>query len=162
MDFALLAQTLTIFLSPALPYLTKAGEKAQEEAAKKLGAGTAEKAAEIWRRLRPAVDAKPAAAAAAADVAQDPEDEDLKTALRGQLRKILTQDPELAAALASLLEGAGIRSGDHLELHGSGAIAQTGGTAAGAGGVAVRCGGESTGGRRRPADSGRNGGRTGI
>ncbi|MGW5341950.1 hypothetical protein [Streptomyces sp. NPDC004050] len=43
------------------------------------------------------------------DVAEDPQDADFQAALRGQLRRILEGDPELAAELAALLAQSGVR-----------------------------------------------------
>ncbi|MCP4657724.1 MAG: hypothetical protein GY856_20140 [bacterium] len=134
----LLAQTLTSFLAPALPYLLKTGETAAAEAGKKLGAGVVEKANELWAKLVPAVEARPAAKETAEDVAKAPDDAVAQTALQHQLRKILAQDESLAEAVAKLLEKAGDKTSYHAELHGDGAIAQgPGAVAAGKGGVAV-------------------------
>lgn len=44
MDIATLAKEMTLFLTPVLPYLFKAGEKAAEEAGKKLGGDAWERA----------------------------------------------------------------------------------------------------------------------
>ncbi|WP_412076336.1 hypothetical protein ACLF6K_12040 [Streptomyces xanthophaeus] len=43
------------------------------------------------------------------DVADDPQDPDFQAALRGQLRRTLEGDPELAAELAALLAQSGAR-----------------------------------------------------
>jgi hypothetical protein len=59
MEEATLPRDLVIFLLPFLPYLLKAGEKAAEEAGKKLGAGAWEWAKTMWGKLRPKVEAKP-------------------------------------------------------------------------------------------------------
>ncbi len=156
MDIPLLAQALTIFLTPALPYLLKAGEEAGKEAAKKIGGDAWGKAKELWGKLQPAVEAKPAAAEAAQDAAADPEDADAEGALRLQLKKILGADENLAQAVKRLLDEAGPTS-YRAEVHGDGAIAQgPGAVAAGSGGIAV--GGDVqgsvvvTGERRRDED----------
>jgi hypothetical protein len=44
MDITTLAKDVTLFLTPFLPYLLKAGEKAAEEAGKKLGGDAWERA----------------------------------------------------------------------------------------------------------------------
>lgn len=106
MDIQTLAQQIVPFLAPFLPYLLKAGEKAAEEAGKKLGAAAWEKAKALWAQLRPKVEAKPAAREAVQDVAAYPKDEDARAALRLQLRKLLAEDPALAAEVARLWEGA--------------------------------------------------------
>jgi hypothetical protein len=94
---------LTKLLSPFLPYLLKLGDKAAEEAAKKLGADTWEKAKAIWIKLHPKVEAKPSAQEAVQDVAQAPEDEDALAALRQQLKKFLKEDPTLESEVSRLL-----------------------------------------------------------
>jgi hypothetical protein len=95
--------TLITFLTPALPYLAKLGDKAAETAAEKLGEATWTKATAIWQKLHPKVEAKPAAQEAIADLIQSPEDPDRQAALRVQLKKILEQDDELCRAIAQIL-----------------------------------------------------------
>jgi len=96
MDITTLAKDVTLFLTPFLPYLLKAGEKAAEEAGKKLGGDAWERAKTLWGKLRPKVEAKPAAQEAVADAAAAPQDEDAQATLRLQLKKLLAEDEELA------------------------------------------------------------------
>lgn len=104
--------TLTAFLAPFLPTLMKLGGKVLEGAAAKSGetAGTKlteqamNKANAIWEKLFPKVEAKEAAKEAAEDVAKAPTDNDAQVALRLQLKKILDSDPDLAAAIAKIME----------------------------------------------------------
>ncbi len=103
MDPQALAQLVVSVLAPVLPYLLKAGEKAAEEAGKRMAADTWEQAKALWARLRPKVEAKPPAQEAVQEVAANPQDEDALAVLRWQLRKILAEDPALAAELAALL-----------------------------------------------------------
>jgi hypothetical protein len=68
--------------------------------------------------------ARPHSEAAAADFASEPEDEDIRSALRGQVNKALSgadglRDPGLAADLKELLEAAGL----HVSAEGIGAVA---------------------------------------
>lgn len=138
MELALLAEALTFFLAPALPYLLKLGDQAAEEAVKKLGADTWTKAKGLWAKLRPRVEAKPAALDTARDLAQAPEEEDAREALRYQLQKLLAADPELADEVERQLEEAGALHVYQARLEGSGAIAQgPGAVAAGERGVAI-------------------------
>lgn len=99
--------TLVKMLAPALPVLMGLGQKAIEKGAEKLGEKGAEGlAGQIWQRLKPKVEAKPAAIEAAADVAKTPEDGDAIASFRQQLKKIL-EDPEnagLKAEIAKLLD----------------------------------------------------------
>lgn len=106
MDIPALAQGITTFLAPFLPYLVKAGEKAAEETGKKLGAEAWEHAKTLWAKLRPKVEAKPAAQEAANDLAANPQDEDAQAALRLQLKKLLAEDTTLAGEVARVWEEA--------------------------------------------------------
>jgi len=99
MDITTLAKEVALFLTPFLPYLLKVGEKAAEEAGKKLGGDAWDRAKGLWGKLRPKVEAKPAAQEAVADAATEPKNEDAQAALRLQLRKLLADDDELARAI---------------------------------------------------------------
>ena len=99
MDISLLVK----FLTPCLPFLLNVGNKAVEGASQKLGEDVWRKATVVWSKLQPKVEGKAATLEAAKDVANDPEDEDLQTALRVQLKKILEGEPTLAAEIAQIL-----------------------------------------------------------
>jgi hypothetical protein len=125
---------LVQLLSPFLPRLLG---KASEVGAKVGGAAVDaawEHARRIWDKLRPAIEAKPAATEAAADVAAAPDDADAQAALRLQLKKLLADDPALATQLGSLLEqarGAGVVATGKGGVAAGEIKAQTGGVAAG-------------------------------
>lgn len=102
MNVAILAKEITAFLAPFLPDLIKMGEKAAEEAGRKLGGDAWESAKALWRKLRPKVEAKPAAQEAVKDLAAAPKDEDAQAALRLQLKKILAEDETLASDVARI------------------------------------------------------------
>jgi hypothetical protein len=97
---------LTAFLVPFLPFLTKLGEKAAESAAGKFGTDAWEKAKALWGKLLPKVEEKEAAKEAVADIANNPEDADLQTVLRMQLKKLLEKDENagLVKELAQLMD----------------------------------------------------------
>src|SRR5688572_33254524 len=82
MDIGALASSVTTALVPLLPYLLKAGEKAAEETGKTVAGQSWEWAKSLWTKLRPKVEANPAALVAAQDVAEAPGDEDLQVVLR--------------------------------------------------------------------------------
>jgi hypothetical protein len=103
MDISLLAQSVTTYLVPLLPYLLKVGEKAAEEGGKKLAGEAWDGAKALWSGLWPKVEAKPAALEAAKDAAQAPEDADLQAALRVQLGKLLKDDASFASEIEGLL-----------------------------------------------------------
>jgi hypothetical protein len=104
MDIGTIASSLTTALVPLLPYLLKAGEKAAEETGKAVAGQSWEWGKSLWTKLKPKVEAKPAALEAAQDVAQAPEDEDLQAVLRVQLRKLLTEEQSLAEEVSRWLE----------------------------------------------------------
>lgn len=108
--------TLTALLSPFLPYLVKAGEKAAEEAGQRLGGDSWDWVKQIWNKLSPKVEEKPVLKEVVADLAANPQDEDYQAALRGQLKKLLKEDSTLEAELVQLLKekppGAGSSIGD--------------------------------------------------
>ena len=109
MDIQTLAQQAVAFLAPFLPYLLKAGEKAAKEAGKEFGADAWERARTLWGRLRPKIEAKPAAQEAAGDVAANPQDADAQAALRLQLKKMLTEDETLARQVQRVLKNKAVQ-----------------------------------------------------
>jgi hypothetical protein len=102
-----LSTQLVQLLAPFLPYLLKGAKLAGQEAAKKLGEKTGEQGFEqvkaLWDRLRPKMEARPAALEAAQDAAAHPDDEDALAALHLQLKKLLAEDEALAQELVRLL-----------------------------------------------------------
>ena len=104
MDIGALASSVTTALVPLLPYLLKAGEKAAEETGKAVAGQSWEWVKSLWTKLKPEVEAKPAALEAAQDVVHAPEDEDLQAALRVQLKKLLTEDKSLAEEVSRWLQ----------------------------------------------------------
>jgi hypothetical protein len=137
MDALALANTAVAFLSP---YLVKAGEKAAEEAGKKLP----DAAARVWNAITTKFRGNVVAEAAVQDLAEQPGDQLNQSAFANQLRKVLEAEPVFATELAHLLEEAKRQSGDTITNTGSGAVATSGGVAAGSGGAAV--GGDVQGG----------------
>ena len=104
MDIAALASSLTTALVPLLPYLLKAGEKAAEETGKTVASQSLEWAKSLWVKLKPKVEANPAALGAAQYAALTPDDEDGNAALRLQLKLLLTEDQALAEEVSRWLE----------------------------------------------------------
>lgn len=104
MDIGALASSLTTALVPLLPYLIKAGEKAAEETGKTVATQTLDWGKSLWIKLKPKVDAKPAALEAAEDVAKTPDDPDAQASFRNQLKKLLAEDQSLAEEVSRWLE----------------------------------------------------------
>lgn len=94
---------LAALLGPALPFLTRAGERVTAQAGEVLGHQAWEHAQRLWERVAGAVAARPAAQEAVDDVATDPQDAEAAVALVRQLRKILQSDPALAREVERLL-----------------------------------------------------------
>jgi hypothetical protein len=102
MDIAVLVS----YLAPALPVLLGLGQKAIEGGAEELGKKGAEGlVGQIWQRLKPKLEAKPAAIKAAEDVAKAPEDSGAIASLEHLLKKILEapENIDLKADIAKLL-----------------------------------------------------------
>ncbi len=99
--------TLTAFITPFLPYLTQLGKKATDKAVEsavgKFGEAGWKKAQDIWAKLSPKVEAKPALLEAVTDAIDRPDDADYQAALKVQLKKSIDEDPELADAIAQIL-----------------------------------------------------------
>ena len=103
MDFDTLVQGVYTVLMPVLPYLTELGGKMAESAAEKIGEDLWEGGKNIWGKLRSPFESRPAALEAARDVVAAPDDGDAQAAFRQQLKKILLQDPSLAAEIEQTL-----------------------------------------------------------
>ena len=119
MDIGTLTQAIITYILPALPFLTVLGTKAAEKAAEEIGTDAWETAQGVWKKLSPSVDEKPAAAESARDAAENADDEDAVAALRHQLKKILTEKPELADELSALLANAPPTAGNIVNVSGS-------------------------------------------
>lgn len=104
MDLLALCTKVTEFLSPFLPSLLKLPNKAAEAAVGKFGEDAYTKAKAVWAKLRPEVEAKEAAKEAVTDLAVAPEDEDLQTVLRIQLKKLFENDAALVEAITQILQ----------------------------------------------------------
>jgi hypothetical protein len=94
-DVTALAQTVTAILAPALPILVKVGDGALG----KIGSDISDKAKTLWVKLRPRLEAKPSAQEALVEVVNNPNDEDARAALRFQIKKLFSEDTELAAEI---------------------------------------------------------------
>jgi hypothetical protein len=113
LDAAALAKMVTSLLVPALPYLLKGGEQVWGEASKKIGTDTWEWAKAIWTKLISRSKSKPGEeektteiVKAATEVSNNPSDEDALAALRFQIKKLLTDDPELGLEIEKALNEA--------------------------------------------------------
>ena len=93
---------LTAFLAPVLPTLLNIGGAVADN----ISEGVVVVAQRLWAKLWGQVEAKAAAKEAAQDVAMNPDDEDFRTVLAVQLRKLLTDDPALAAEVTKIWQDA--------------------------------------------------------
>jgi len=102
-----LAQKIAAFLMPLLPYLLKVGEKAAEEAGKKIGGEGWERAKALWDKLRRKKSVEQVAQTAAAL----PDNQALREALREEIARALKEDGALREEVARLwgeAEAAGV------------------------------------------------------
>jgi len=95
---------LTTFLVPFLPFLSNLGAKAAEEAATKFGEETWEKAKAIWSKLEPKIEAKEEVKVAVGQVVAKPESQARQVVLREELETLLQESPDLAVAIAQIME----------------------------------------------------------
>lgn len=104
MDITTLAQSLTSFLTPLLPYLGRMGEEEAELAGAHLAGEEWGDAKELWRRLLPRLVESPAGAGAGeADAALSAEPE-VRDILAERIEDILRRDPGLAGELEPILD----------------------------------------------------------
>jgi hypothetical protein len=100
-------QTLAAQLAPLLPYLLKDGielaKSAAGELGKKLSADAWDGLKALAAKIRHKAEAKPALQEALTDAQTAPADPDAQAALRLQLKKLLTEDPDLLNEVARLL-----------------------------------------------------------
>ena len=103
LDASALAKVVTSFITPVIPYLLKGKEQAWEEASKKVGADAWELIKSVWIKLTSYSKSAPGdqdratkIVYAATEVASNPSDEDAIVALRFQIKKLLTDNPDRA------------------------------------------------------------------
>jgi len=99
-DLNEIARQIVQFLAPFLPYLLRAGEKAAEEAGRKLGAAAWEQAQALWARLR----RKKNVEQVAQTVAALPDNQALREALREEIARALAEDPALREEALRLMQ----------------------------------------------------------
>jgi uncharacterized membrane protein YqiK len=94
-------------LAPLLPYLLKGGielaKSAAGELGKKLSADAWDGLKALATKIRHKAEAKPALQEALTDAQTTPADPDAQAALRLQLKKLLAEEPDLAAEAAAWL-----------------------------------------------------------
>jgi hypothetical protein len=122
------ASLLDAVMGPIWAALGAVGHKALSEAEDETASGIVGLGRRLLARLRRRGDstdtARPQLEAAVADVTSDPDDQDFRAALRGQVKKALTgtdgvEDQSLVADLESFLEAAGVR----ISAEGAGSVA---------------------------------------
>lgn len=113
-DITVLARDIVDSVAPAVPFLVETGERViAAEAIKRVGAAGWALAQNLWARIYPQIARLPEAQGVLQDLAQDPDDEDTRGALRQQLKKLLAEDSSLVTELATLI-GDAQRSGDSI------------------------------------------------
>lgn len=97
-----MAQTITDFLEPVIPYLVVGSTKADVVAGKKVGPDIWAIKKKLWEKL--CSKGKSELKEAAGNMAIAPFDPDVKPALTQEILKSLEQDPDLALEISSFLE----------------------------------------------------------
>lgn len=113
-DITVLARDIVDSVAPVIPFLKETGERViAAEAIKRVGTAGWALAQNLWARIYPQIAELPDAQGVLEDLAQDPDDEDTRGALRRQLKKLLAEDSLLATELATLI-GEAQKSGDSI------------------------------------------------
>lgn len=102
MDIPELVRDLTTFLAPFLPYLLKVGEKAAEEAGKKLGGEAWDRAKALWGKLGRNERVQKAAEVAVAL----PDNPAIQQAVEAEMARALEEDRALRQEVARLWDEA--------------------------------------------------------
>ena len=103
MDVTMLANDLTTIIAPFVPYLVRMGERSAEEAGRRLGEGAWEQAKALWGKLGDRLQERPVVIETIREVAEAPDDIDVRAALEVQLRRILAADAALSEEVRRLL-----------------------------------------------------------
>ena len=107
-DIAAIASQMMPYITAAIgAYGTAVWAKAQETAADE----TVSLGRRLLQRLARREESRPQLEAAVADVADAPDDEDFTAALRGQIKKALAADAQLAGDIAEMLKASPIVAG---------------------------------------------------
>ena len=102
MDIAQLSNEVTLALAPFLPTLLAVGGKVVEGIENKIGEDAWDKVKTLWSKLHPKVEANPFAKRAVEEVAAAPNDQDLQTAMRVELKKLLAADENFAREVTKI------------------------------------------------------------
>lgn len=103
-----LAQKITDFIEPVIPYLVIGSKKAAEEADKEVGLEVWETKKNLWKKLCSAECAE--LKKAAGDMVIAPSDLDVKQVLTQEILKLLENNPDLAKEISSFMENEAIKS----------------------------------------------------
>lgn len=102
---------LTALLTPCLPFLLRAAESASTDIGKDIGKDVWATVKKIWDKLKPKIDQKDSARIAAEQVAANPKSEGRQQFFREELEALLQENPDLAAAIAQILQDSPVQPG---------------------------------------------------
>ncbi|HII01808.1 TPA: hypothetical protein HA351_09235 [Methanosarcinaceae archaeon] len=102
-----LAQTVTDFIEPVIPYLVIGSKKAAEEAGKRVGPEVWELEKKLWEKLCSRV--RPELKEAARDLIIAPSDPELKQVMVREILKSFEKDPDFAKEISASMEDELIR-----------------------------------------------------
>ncbi len=97
-----LAQQVTDFIEPVIPYLVIGSKKAAEEAVKKIGHDIWKRKRKLWEKLYSRK--TPELREAAGNMVVAPYDPEVKQVMVQEILKLLEQDPDLAIGVSSFME----------------------------------------------------------
>ncbi|WP_048171627.1 hypothetical protein [Methanosarcina siciliae] len=97
-----LAQSVTKFLEPLVPYIIAGTKKAAEEAVKKVGSNVWEKGKSLWGKLYSKE--QPELKEAAGDMVILPTDVEVKQNFTQEVQKTLENDPDLAREIETMMQ----------------------------------------------------------
>jgi hypothetical protein len=103
MDITQLAHSAALLLTPFLPYLIKAGERAMEETGKNMAGDAWEKAKSLWSKLGSKIENSPAALEVAQKAIAKPQDPRVQSALELHLESMLSDNAALADEVAKVI-----------------------------------------------------------
>jgi formylglycine-generating enzyme required for sulfatase activity len=138
MNIVELVEKVAFLLTPATPNLHKTESEASAAMVRREDADSGGWAKVVWQWLQPRLETRPVAMEAVANLFSEPRNPDYQANFRTQLTTILVSDMKLASNLERFLAAIPVaQPANQALVKGNGGIAQNGGIAAGAGGVAV-------------------------
>ncbi|MGG6297877.1 hypothetical protein ACQ4M4_26080 [Leptolyngbya sp. AN02str] len=104
MDVALIVSLLSPFMPKLLELGGQAAANITDVVSEKVGEAAWEKAQQVWKKLRPKVEENPDLKVATEQLATKPDSTARQAVFQEELETVLTENPDLAAAIAQILQ----------------------------------------------------------